>query len=1064
MTLAQPIPAQETGLRPYRLSDRYTASEVFLTGTQALVRLVLEQARADRAAGRRTAGFVSGYRGSPLAGLDMALGAVEPLLQEHDIRFQPAINEDLAATALIGTQEVESDPRARVEGVFGIWYGKGPGVDRAGDALKHGNALGASPRGGVLALVGDDHGCVSSSMPHQSDQALIHYMMPVIHPGCVADYVPFGLWGIAASRFSGAWVGMKTISEVVESGATLRVAPPRPFALPAFEAPAFGLHTNPANAFGPVLEQRMLARLQAVQAFAAANPLDRASFGATRPRLAIVASGKAHADVLAALARLGITRAAARGMGLGVASVGLVWPLSPAVLGPFLEAAEVVVVVEEKRAVIEPQLREMLWARPGARPALLGKRDAFAAPLLPEEGEIDPAALAPLLARALGLPLPEGAVPAPLAPPDLGVSRRIPYFCSGCPHNRSTRLPEGSEALPGIGCHFMATWMGRETRGLVQMGGEGVNWLGRAPFVEQEHIFQNIGDGTYFHSGLLAIRQALAARARITYKILYNDAVAMTGGQAVDGAISVPGMVEQLSGEGVARIAIVSEDPARLRRLLPRRRGVSLDPRARLEAVQPELRGLDGVSVLIYEQGCAAEKRRKRKRGQMAEPRRRVFINPAVCEGCGDCSVQSNCVSIRPLPTEWGVKRQIDQSSCNKDFSCLDGFCPSFVTLEGADAPETGDATLRARALAEAATLPAPSLPEAADLLVAGVGGTGVVTIGMVLATAAHLERKGASVLDFTGFAQKGGAVITHLRLRPAPFADLPARIEAGRADGMIACDLVVATQGPTLEALAPGRAQVVAETDIAPTAEFTLRGLAGLEADRRLDILRRHAGGLHTARAEHLAQRLFGDTIYSNMMLTGMAWQMGRVPVGRESIHAAIGLNGRAVEANRDAFEMGRLLAARPAALEDDAQASALDDGLDAFLDRRAAHLHDWGGPAIAEAFRAEIEELRAREAALGSERLTRIVAAQLSRLIAVKDEYEVARLHLAGTALGDMRARLAPGARLRFHLAPPLLSFLRDGRGRPRKIAVPGWLALPAFRALRAARRLRGSLLDPL
>ena len=1068
MNVAGRPPICSTIDREYRLDDCYDGQEVFLTGTQALVRLPLEQARLDRAAGLKTAGFITGYRGSPLAAYDSALMSARTVLQDAGVTFRPAVNEDLAATALFGTQEVSTDPLRTRDGVFGIWYGKGPGVDRAGDALKHGNAFGASAMGGVLVLTGDDHGCVSSSMPHQSDHALASFMVPVIHPATVGDYIPFGLFAIAASRFSGAWVGMKTISEVLESGATVTVDRDVVFNTPTdFPFPPGGLNYDPAKNFGQVMEQRMLARLDAFRAFAKANPIDRHAFGTEEPELAIVAVGKAFLDVMDALARLGISEIGARRLGLGVYKVGLAWPIEPSGFSAFLTKAKKVLVVEEKRDFVESQLRVLALGR--ERPLhMMGKRDASGGPLLPEAGELRPAMVAEALKKAFGLDSlvssAAGTRTAAVKLPEFLVGKRTPFFCSGCPHNRSTKVPEGAEAFAGIGCHFMANWMPRSTTGLVQMGGEGVNWIGRSLYTGRKHMFQNLGDGTYFHSGLMAIRAAVAADVNITYKILYNDAVAMTGGQPIDGSLGVEDIVTQLRGEGVRRIAVVSENPSRFGKAFRGMSGVTISPRDALMTIQNELQAIEGVTALVYDQGCAAEKRRKRKRKVIADPPKRVFINEAVCEGCGDCSAKANCVSIVPVKTAWGVKRQIDRSSCNKDFSCADGFCPSFVTVSGVELQNTGDGERRKALLGRAAHLPVPAVPETGEILVAGIGGTGVVTIGAVLAMAAHLEGKGSTVLDFMGFAQKGGAVISHLKITGKRTQSRPARIEQGDADALIACDMVVATMPEVFAALSADRTRAVVNTNVAPTGDFVTRGVSEFEEDKRLKTLRGRSRALHEVSASELAVTLFGDSVYANMLLAGYAWQKGLLAVSLEAVERAIELNGRSVSANLDAFRLGRLRAERPDVFE--AQVRGSDpkaESLDELVASRSAFLTEYQGAAYAADFAAFVEKVRRAEAPLGSDELARTVAGNLSRLMAYKDEYEVARLHLESPMLASVRGGFAAGAKVRFHMAPPLLSFIRTADGKPRKIAIPGRIALPVLRLLRLMRPLRGTALDP-
>lgn len=1044
----------------YELRHGMVRERVFLSGTDVLVRIPIEQAKIDQANGLNTAGFISGYRGSPLGAYDQALGKAQKVLDEHKIDFLPAINEDLAATAVIGTQEVASDPETTVDGVFGIWYGKGPGVDRSGDALKHGNALGASKHGGVIAFFGDDHGCVSSSMPHQSDQAGEHYMMPVLHPAGVADYIPFGLYGFAASRYTGAWIGFKTISEVLESSAAIEVPEPRRFKDPEdYTPPPFGLNHDPATSFGPVLEQKLLARLDAMRAFAKANPIDEVAFGAKQPKIAIVAVGKAFADLMQTLRDLDISETKAKRMGLGVYKVGLVWPIEPTGYQHFMAKAEKLLVVEEKRAVVETQLKELFFNQRNF--TIIGKKDLEGAPLIPEAGELRPSILAQVVHEYLNLEgLPPSASPAPTLD-EIDVARRVPYFCSGCPHNRSTKLPEGSTALPGIGCHYMASWMDRDTGGIVQMGGEGVNWIGMESYTGKKHIFQNLGDGTYFHSGMMAIRQAIAAKANVTYKVLYNHAVAMTGGQDVDGELSVESIVAQLKAEGVERIALVSDKPERFASGLMRGKGLSLDHRKNLDAIQTELRDIKGVTALIYDQGCATEKRRKRKRGLIEDPKKRVFINPDVCEGCGDCSVQSNCISVSPVKTKWGVKRTIDQSSCNKDFSCVEGFCPSFVTIEGDEEKATGDQHRRDHLLTHIASLPEPKFADTGEVLITGVGGTGVVTVGAVLAMAAHLQGKGASVLDFMGFAQKGGAVISHLKILERPGLDTPVRIDKGDANAVIACDLVVANMPEPMACLDPNKTHVIANTKILPTADFVLRGLADFQEEMRLKKLNEGAKQVDYFDVTDLSVALFGDSVFSNMMLTGMAWQKGQIPLDGDAIRRAIELNGKAIEANLNAFELGRLIADQPELFAEDQDAD-FGQTLEQLIADRADFLTRYQNAQYADRYKDVVGKVRAAESAIGKTGLSEIAAHQLARVMAYKDEYEVARLHLETAHLNEMKGRFKDGAKMTFHMAPPMLNWIKEPNGRPKKFAIPGAVALPSLKLLNAMRPLRGTAFD--
>jgi len=1069
-------------LDSYRLEDRYARERgrVFLTGTQALVRMSLLQRAVDRAAGLKTAGFVSGYRGSPLAGFDLSLWQARDQLTESAIHFLPAVNEELAATACMGTQQLESEAGRRLDGVFSIWYGKGPGVDRAGDALKHGNMYGSSPHGGVLALAGDDHGCVSSSFSHQSDEAFMAFSMPVLHPAKIGEYVEFGPFGWALSRFSGCWVGMKAISETVEGAAAVALPDLPRFAMPEIELPPGGVHNRWPDMPSPEIEKRLAYKLAAVRAFSAANPIDRHAFGAERPRLGIVTVGKAHLDLMDLLEVLGIDEARAGELGIGVYKIGLVWPLEREGLRRFAEGAEEILVVEEKHGVVERQIKEAFYHLPAdARPRVAGKTDPDGAPLLAEYEEMRPHRIAAGVAAridavcAAGLTAQAGrlaALPNQATPPDW--VERKPYFCAGCPHNTSTRLPEGSHGFAGIGCHFMASWMDRETSNLTQMGGEGANWAGLAPFTETPHVFQNLGDGTYYHSGSLAIRQAVAAKANITYKILFNDAVAMTGGQPVDGPISVGEIVRELEAMGVGRIEVVGDDQDALNKVLDLAGRYTVRHRDELDRIQRELREIKGVTAIVYVQTCAAEKRRRRKRGKYPDPERRVFINEAVCEGCGDCSKQSNCVAVMPKETAWGTKRQIDQDACNKDFSCIKGFCPSFVEVEGGKLKREGrgpDAAALDSLLTDIAEPELPEIGQGHQLLVTGVGGTGVVTIGALVTMAAHLEGKGASVLDFTGFAQKGGEVMSHIKITEAP-ADRPVRIDRGRADALIACDTVVATNAEMLGTIAPGKTRIVANAAETATGQFVLDRDAKVRGDLLIEKLKRAAGGdrLLIVDARALARTLCGDSIATNMLLLGYGWQAGLVPVSKSALMQAIELNGVAIAANRRAFAIGRLACAKPVALE--AYLAAADnpetppETLEALIEHRVAFLARYQNRAYAERYRDFVAKVEAAEVRLGGKErpLTTAVARNLAKLMAYKDEYEVARLY-AETAMAARTAHRFEGrTKLSVWLAPPVLNFGKDAQGRPKKRKFGAWI-FPLFGLLAKGKWLRGTPFDP-
>ena len=896
----------------------------------------------------------------------MALWQARTLLEEHGIRFEPGVNEDLAATAVWGSQQAGLYPGARHDGVFGIWYGKGPGVDRSCDALKHANYAGTAPHGGVLALAGDDPGAKSSSIAHQSEQALIHCGIPILNPANVQDYLDLGLYGFALSRYSGCWVGFKCLTDTVESAGSVEVGPERVSVVEPsdFQRPA-GLHIGWSNL--PIQVERRLfeQRLPAVQAFVRANRLDRVFLGGgARRRLGIVTTGKAYLDVRQALDELGIDARAAAEFGLEIYKVALSWPLEPEGIRAFARGLDQLIVIEEKRPVIEEQLARLLF-NTAERPRLAGKLDADGAPCVPNVGELTPGDVVAVLRGWLTRAAPDLAprlAPPVLQPPQAaaGGPIRLPAFCSGCPHNTSTVVPEGSIAQGGIGCHGMAVWLpDRPTLAVTHMGGEGANWIGSAPYTETGHIFQNLGDGTYFHSGLLAIRAAVAAGVHITYKILANGAVAMTGGQPIEGErmegeITVPEIARQLAAEGVRRIAIASNEPAKYQSVaVPA--GVTIHHRDQLDRVQRELRDVPGVSALIYDQTCAAEARRLRKRGEFPDPDRRVVINELVCEGCGDCSVQSNCISIEPVETEFGRKRRINQSSCNKDFSCLKGHCPSFVTVEGgkvAGGRVRGRRQPTTRALRRCPSPPLPDLERPWNVLVTGIGGSGVITVGALLGMAAHLEGKGVSVLDVTGLAQKNGPVTSHVRVAARPEALAATRIAAGAADLVIGCDIVVTTSADSLAKISAGRTAAIVNSHVAPTFEFATNPDLDLSSSAMEDAIRAAAGGgaCDFVAATRLATALCGDAIFTNPFLMGFACQRGLLPVGRAALERAFALNARAVAANLRAFAWGRLAAHDPAAVEAaarpalrDSQLAGVAEDLDAIVARRVAFLTDY-------------------------------------------------------------------------------------------------------------------------
>jgi indolepyruvate ferredoxin oxidoreductase len=1065
---------QNSRFDTYQLDDRYSRTEgrVYLTGTQALTRIMFDQARRDRMAGHKTAGFVSGYRGSPLGALDMELWRQRTRLEQNRIEFLPAVNEDLGATAVLGAQQAVLDPACDVEGVFSMWYGKGPGVDRSGDALKHGNAYGSSPMGGVLVVAGDDHGCVSSSMPHQSDVAFMAWFMPTLNPASIAEYLEFGAYGIALSRFSGTWVGFKAISETVEAAQSIELPKDRVFKQPDFTAPPGGLHVRRSDMPSPEIETRIGAKLEAVEAFVEANPIDRRIYDIDGARFGIVTTGKGHLDLMEALRLLGLDEAACRRLGIDIYKVGMVWPLARRDALAFVKGKEEVLVVEEKRGIIESQFKEYFYDWPGDKPRkMVGKHRAAGDPLIPWTGELTPLMLVPIVAERLERFFPEEglvdkaraltATPAPIL--SVSGATRTPYFCSGCPHNTSTKLPEGSMAASGIGCHVMAGWMDRNTIGYAQMGGEGVPWAAGSRFSGKRHIFQNLGEGTWYHSGSLAIRQAVAAQANMTYKILYNDAVAMTGGQPVDGPVSPAAIAQSCRAEGVERIALVSDDIGKFSRGdFPV--GTSFHDRADLDPVQRELREVKGVSVLIYEQTCATEKRRRRKRGKMEDPARHVMINPLVCEGCGDCSLESNCLSVEPRETELGRKRKINLSSCNKDFSCLNGFCPSFVTIEGGQRRKPNPAGLDMAAMMKDVPNPATAdLSRPYNLLVAGVGGTGVVTIGALITMAAHLEGKGASVLDFTGFAQKFGTVLGYVRIGATPQAIHQVRIETGAADAVIGCDAVVCSAPKASVHYRMGTSVVLNRAEM-PTGDLVLHRDADLRIDTREQVIRQAVGAdnVLTFDANITAERLMGDAVFANMMLLGAAFQQGLVPVSELALKQAILLNGVAVEKNGTAFDLGRVMATKPHVLADLLQEqSKSPDTLEAVIAHRAAFLSGYQDAAYAKRFTDRIAQLRKDLPGAGDEVIL-AAAKSLFRLMAYKDEYEVARLHTESSFEAELAATFEGDYTVNYHLAPPLLPLGRDARGRPNKRSFGPWIR-PAFKMLARMKGLRGKAIDP-
>ena len=1070
------------------LDDKYdlAKSRIFVTGFQAIVRLCLMQKERDRQVGLNTAGYVTGYRGSPLGTLDLQFIRAQRALDKYDVRFQAGVNEDIAATAIWGSQQAELRGEGRFDGVFGLWYGKGPGVDRTGDVFRHANFAGTSKHGGVLALMGDDHTAESSTTAHQSEYHFIDVMIPILNPAGVQEILDYGLYGWAMSRFCGSWVALKSMHETVESTAVIdgslervNIVIPQDFAMPEG-----GLNIRLRDT---VLGQE--ARLHdykrdAMLAFVRANKLNKyITSGGRKPKIGVITIGKSYLDVRQALDELGIDEVKCNDLGIRLYKIGCPWPISRDDLKQFADGLELIIVVEEKRSLIEVQVREELYGTAN-QPVCIGKKDERGNWLFPVKGALDPNEVAICIGeRILQRVGPNEEIAARVAAlkeaqrilaETQDVAVRIPYFCSGCPHNSSTVVPEGMRAYAGIGCHYMAQWMDRSTLGFTQMGGEGANWIGEAPFSKRPHVFQNLGDGTYNHSGYMAIRGAIASGVNITYKILFNDAVAMTGGQANDGGLTVPQIARQVAAEGAKHVVVVTDEPWKYSKHEDWPRGLTIHHRDEVISVQQELAKIPGVTVLIYDQTCAAEKRRRRKRGLFPDPDKRVIINELVCEGCGDCGVKSNCVSVQPLETEWGRKRTIDQSSCNKDFSCVKGFCPSFVTVHGGKLKRgTGIAASH-----DPVPLPQPTLPaigQTYDIIVTGVGGTGIVTIGGILGMAAHLEGKGVGVLDMAGLAQKGGAVYSHMRIAERPEDIHAIRIAAGGADLVLGGDIVVAGNKKVLAAVKHGKTEMVINLAEFLPGDFTRNADFSLPTERLKRAILADAGRekTHFIDATRAATALFGASVGANTFLVGYAYQLGAIPLAAASIERAIELNGEAVDMNKAAFEWGRRAVVEPAVVEalitrgsgPTSDARTLSQSFEEVVARRVGFLTEYQNAAYAARYRRWVERTQAAEAARvpGKTGLAEAVARYLFKLMAYKDEYEVARLYSDGAFVKQVNSELG-GEQLRFHvhLAPPLLARRDKVTGEPKKMTFGPWI-FPLFGLLAKFKVLRGTAFDP-
>ncbi len=1071
--------------RSVSLDDKYTLRKghAFMTGIQSLVRLPMVQRELDLKGGLNTAGYISGYRGSPLGGYDQQLEQNTKLLDEFHVKFQPGVNEDLAATALWGTQQSGLGGEGKYDGVFGIWYGKGPGVDRSGDVLRHANYAGTSKFGGVLALMGDDHTAESSTVCNQSEFAMVDALIPVLNPSGVQEVFDFGIYGWALSRFSGCWVGLKCLHDTVEATASIDVDVERlKVVIPDdYNFPEDGLNIRFPDT-PHAQDQRMHEyKMDAVRAFCRANKLDRTIWQGGRAKIGVVTVGKSYLDTRLAFEELGIDETEAERLGVRLYKVAMPWPLELEGILEFAEGLDLIIVVEEKRALIEPQIKEMLYDA-SQRPQVIGKLDETGEALFRTAGALDPNHIAATIGRRIlnfrgdadlknHLHEMESRLDSSLLPQESMV--RLPYFCSGCPHNTSTVVPEGSIAMAGIGCHYMVQWMDRNTLGFTHMGAEGANWVGQSPFSTRKHIFQNIGDGTYFHSGIMAIRAAVSSGINITYKILYNDAVAMTGGQGFDGPMSVQSIIQQMFAEGAKQVTVVSDDPDKFTQSSGIPPNVKVYDRKELDFVQREMREIEGVTVLIYEQVCAAEKRRRRKRGMIPDPPRRIFINDDVCEGCGDCGVKSNCVSVLPLETQFGRKRVIDQSACNKDYSCVNGLCPSFVSVVGGKMRKNSPSV---NTNGTWSSLPDPVLPQingTYNIVLTGVGGTGLVTIGALLGMAAHIENRGVGILDMIGLAQKGGAVLSHLRIGNSPDDIHSPRIASQGADLVIGGDLVVTGGQKTLSVIKSGHTKLVVNSYELITGDFTKNADMLFPSLKIKQSIQQFAGSDHTEflDASRLATALIGDTIATNIFMLGFAYQRGLIPLEQSSIEKAMEINGLSVEGNKLAFLWGRRTAhdgKRVSELTSSIVAGfGLKDppeGLDELIQHRADVLRDYQNKSYVQRYLHLVERVRTLEIdrVPGSTEFTEAVASYYFKLLAYKDEYEVARLYTNGDFMQKIKGRFEGDYKLKLHLAPPLFSSRDAHSGEPVKTAYGAWI-LSAMNLLARFKFLRGTAFDP-
>ena len=1069
------------------LDDKYFLDKgrVYITGTQALVKLPMIQRQRDKNNNLDTAAFISGYRGSPLGMYDKSLWTAKKFLKNNDINFTSGLNEDLAATAVWGSQQSGLISKSTKDGIFGIWYGKGPGVDRSGDAFKHANSAGTSPNGGVLALLGDDHTAKSSTLAHQSEYAMVDAQIPVLNPSNVQEILDYGLIGIALSRYAGVWTAMKCVTANIDSSASVNIDLDRiKIIKPDFEMPPEGVHIRWPDMDILVQEKRLTnIKLPAVKAFAKANNINHSIWSKGDKNIGIVTTGKAYSEVRQALSDLNIDEQYAEKLGLHLFKVGMPWPLEESAIIEFCSNMEEVIVFEEKRPLIEDQVKKIMFNQANRPKHIVGKRNENNEELIHSTGELTPDFVSEIIAERITKTNKDENILNKLRiikqnEPDTtaiqGISNRTPYFCSGCPHNTSTKVPEGSKAMAGIGCHFMASWMDRDTDLFTHMGGEGANWIGMAPFVEDQHIFQNIGDGTYNHSGILAIRAAVAAKVNMTYKILFNGATAMTGGQPAEGSPTPARISHQLYGEGIKRIAVVTDEPEKYGINSDFAKGTSINHRRDIDQVQKELRSWPGVSIMIYDQTCATEKRRRRKRGLMEDPDKRSFINDLVCEGCGDCSKTSNCISIEPLETKLGRKRKVNQSTCNKDFSCVDGFCPSFVTVKGA--------TLKKRKSTSASDIPTAifnkiprpkeiNLDKPFDIVVTGIGGTGVVTIGALIGMASHIENKGVSVLDQVGVAQKGGAVLSHIRVASTPEIIHSVKVGKTSADLVLGCDMVVVTSSPVRELMNINSTHSIINDHETPVAGFVLDPDHSFGGKRMRQIIKKSSKATNFINSIKIATAMFGDSIASNMFITGYALQKGFIPVLPESMEEAIKLNNMAIDMNISAFRWGRMAAHDYKYVEKEAtpfmpnmEIQHDEYKLRDLMDDRTSFLIKYQNKNYANTYIDLVNKTIDVEKSIDKNKddLSKAVAKYFSKLMAYKDEYEVARLYTNGEFKEKLYNTFEGNLKLKFHVAPPLFAPKDPNTGKLKKITIGSWI-LPVLKILSKFKFLRGTLLDP-